>query len=252
MFSRREQYVLITFLLLAILLFSTGVDGIIQLWLQSHQTPFWDKTWRIIGDLGLGRAQMFVCLLLATFYTWRMVPAHERPRLLTLPFWLFMNAVMVLLRTYRFKFSRPNTPHPWHPYLDLVWRLPKPAQVFLLSISYMFTAGTVCFFLKIMVGRPRPKAFLWETYGQQYMPHPFSLDALYWSFPSGHTTTTFAIVALIMKLYPKYTYIWLGIGMLLAFARVGAVTPHYMGDIIAGAVLGYTVAICCAKKAHVL
>lgn len=252
MFSRREQYVLITVLLMAILLFSTGVDGIIQLWLQAHQTPFWDKTWRIIGDIGLGRIQMLGCLLIATLYTWKLVPAANRPPLLTLPMWLFLNAFFVLLRTYRLKFTRPTRPHPWHPHLGLVWHLPKPAQVWLLSINYMFSAGTVCFFLKMMIGRPRPKAFLWESYGQQYIPHPFTIEALYWSFPSGHTTTTFAIVALVMQLYPKYKYVWLGVGMVLAFARVGAITPHYMGDIMAGAVVGYAVAIFCAKKANVV
>ena len=59
----------------------------------------------------------------------------------------------------------------------------------------------------------------------------------YSSFPSGHTTTVFAVITYLSILFPKYIYLWLSIAVVLASSRVLA-NDHFISDLFAGVIVG--------------
>ncbi|MFZ2587719.1 MAG: phosphatase PAP2 family protein [Alphaproteobacteria bacterium] len=111
-------------------------------------------------------------------------------------------------------------------------------------IPVFAVAGVVGWVIKVAIGRPRPKEMLMN--GANPMDaHPWVLDAGFWSFPSGHAVSTFAIATVLAAAYPVYRkFIW-PIAGVLAVSRFLALTPHYMGDVIAGAAVGVAVAGVC-------
>src|SRR3990167_3732768 len=76
-------------------------------------------------------------------------------------------------------------------------------------------------------------------------PHPLLLSSTYpsdFSFPSGHATFAFAAVYILAHYDPKRAKLFYIIACLIAFSRV-YLGFHYVGDIIAGAVVGIGVGI---------
>lgn len=77
-----------------------------------------------------------------------------------------------------------------------------------------------------------PNAYLWEG------PYPFTMD--YTSFPSGHTTTAFAVASVLACGYRDK--IWVGITSYSIAALVGLSrlndNEHWATDVLAGAALG--------------
>jgi membrane-associated phospholipid phosphatase len=59
----------------------------------------------------------------------------------------------------------------------------------------------------------------------------------YTSFPSGHTTTVFAVFTYLVILFPKYLYLWLSLAIVLASSRILA-NDHFISDIFAGIMIG--------------
>jgi len=57
------------------------------------------------------------------------------------------------------------------------------------------------------------------------------------SFPSGHTTTIFAMFTYMSILFPRYIYLWLGLASVEGFSRVLA-NDHFISDILAGILVG--------------
>ncbi|MDO8885667.1 phosphatase PAP2 family protein [Candidatus Oleimmundimicrobium sp.] len=92
--------------------------------------------------------------------------------------------------------------------------------------------------LKIIIARPRPYEVLPIT--------PLGTHCSY-SFPSGHITLIFSIVALLgvsalakHKEVKLIRYVWLGYALAVGLNRI-YIGVHYLSDIIAGCFLGYTV-----------
>lgn len=86
--------------------------------------------------------------------------------------------------------------------------------------------------VKHLVGRPRPKFSMsgdWEM-----AP---SLVSGFDSFPSGHTTATFALAAVLARRFPHYSLLFLGTGAFVALSRVLR-GSHFTTDVFGGAVLG--------------
>lgn len=103
---------------------------------------------------------------------------------------------------------------------------------------FMFAAvagtGLACVVLKALLGRPRPGRFLSEdAWGFQFL----QTSASYWSFPSGHTTTAFAVAACLALLLPRARWLWFTIALVAGFGRV-VTGSHFPGDVVAGAWLG--------------
>ncbi len=91
--------------------------------------------------------------------------------------------------------------------------------------------------LKPLIARPRPFVNDPEILGHMIVTPPSS-----WSFPSGHTASSFTgafILARANKKFAPWAYI---LAVLIAFSRA-YLQVHYPSDIIAGAILGTLYAI---------
>lgn len=86
--------------------------------------------------------------------------------------------------------------------------------------------------VKHLVGRPRPK---FSTSGDWNVAP--SLVSGFDSFPSGHTTVTFALAAVLARRFPHYNVVWFGLGTFVALSRVLR-GSHFTSDVFGGAVLG--------------
>lgn len=60
---------------------------------------------------------------------------------------------------------------------------------------------------------------------------------LSYSFPSGHTTSSFAVAGVLAKYIKRYAFGFLGLASLIGFSRL-YLYVHYPTDILAGVVLG--------------
>ncbi|MBF0329230.1 MAG: phosphatase PAP2 family protein [Nitrospirae bacterium] len=109
-----------------------------------------------------------------------------------------------------------------------------------LAIGFV-VSGVAVQAAKHLLGRARPRlgestAFIGPT-----------LDINYDSFPSGHTTTAFCLAYLMSRIFPKYTLLFYGFGILTAFDRLMGIS-HFPSDIIGGAVLGIGTGILITRK----
>jgi undecaprenyl-diphosphatase len=104
------------------------------------------------------------------------------------------------------------------------------------GILGMVTAGVAALLLKMLVGRPRPKLQVEDVI------QGFSWHWDYHSFPSGHTSHWFGLVAALALIAPRWS---VGLG-LFAAAVVWSrfyLLQHYIGDILGGIALGVTIGL---------
>lgn len=71
---------------------------------------------------------------------------------------------------------------------------------------------------------------------QEQRPNTLSHD----SFPSGHATVAFSVATMESAYHPKEAPLWYAGATLIAASRV-ALHDHFIGDVVAGAALGYGV-----------
>lgn len=107
----------------------------------------------------------------------------------------------------------------------------------LLSLESLVTSGVIVRGMKILFGRARP-----ETSESKNIFYPFSLKSSYNSFPSGHSSSAFAVAAVIAT-QSKKAYVDVlayGLAGLIAASRV-YMNKHWTSDIFFGSVIGYAV-----------
>lgn len=107
------------------------------------------------------------------------------------------------------------------------------------SLAFIFASvavsGLLVNLIKIIVGRTRPK--LWFSEGL-YGISPFSVgESAYYSFPSGHANTVFALAITLAFFMPRLRALLLTGAIVIAFSRV-VITAHYLSDILVGGLLG--------------
>lgn len=118
--------------------------------------------------------------------------------------------------------------------LGVGWALSRPTMLKagIESAIAHGLAGVLSNGLKHLVGRPRPKF----VHSGEWQIAP-SMQSGWDSFPSGHTSATFAIATVFMKRFPLLTPLWLGIAAFVGLSRMLR-GSHFPTDVFGGAVLG--------------
>jgi membrane-associated phospholipid phosphatase len=129
------------------------------------------------------------------------------------------------------------------PSLLLFWYFRDKNREYAKKAWYIFmtniVAGIGVWFIKIPFGRMRPEFYLKENlYGFQW----FEINHKITSFPSGHTITAISTAVGLSLLFPKWKYLFLPIGVIIALSRV-VCTKHFMSDVVFASFLGSMVAI---------
>lgn len=100
--------------------------------------------------------------------------------------------------------------------------------------------------LKFAFGRSWPES--WTGFNPSFIRdgiygfHPLHGGHGYNAFPSGHTATACAVLAVLWFTYPKAWPLWLTGGLSVAGGLV-VLNYHFLGDVIAGAFLGASIGL---------
>ncbi len=119
------------------------------------------------------------------------------------------------------------------------FRLKGISNRFLYLFLSVAISGLIVDILKFIFGRARPKMLFEEhIYGIKL----FGFESLFFSFPSGHSATVFAIAIGMLTLNRVYGAILIAGALLITFSRI-AITAHYLGDVVMGAYIGIVTAL---------
>lgn len=93
--------------------------------------------------------------------------------------------------------------------------------------------SVICVVLKIILGRARPELLFSD---HLYGFYGFHTQSLFWSLPSGHTTTVTGLIFGLIILFPRYVYVFLLIGIIGISTRI-LLTQHFLSDVLTAAYL---------------
>jgi membrane-associated phospholipid phosphatase len=129
------------------------------------------------------------------------------------------------------------------------WTRPQKAAV-AAAASTLLTAPAVAL-LKITFGRYCPELAIAKgpslLHGGAYGFNLFHAGAAYWAFPSGHTACTLSALSVAMIALPGWRLLWWSVAGLVAAVLV-VLNYHFVGDVIAGAFLGWAVGGTVARR----
>ncbi len=115
------------------------------------------------------------------------------------------------------------------------WRVAHACAV---SLAIAFLLKTE---LKIVFGRAWPDTW---THGNPSLIHDHVYGFFWWrlsnsfhSFPSGHTSLTFAVVGVLWLAVPRWRWAAVAVGLTVGLALV-VLDYHFVSDVLAGALLG--------------
>lgn len=118
--------------------------------------------------------------------------------------------------------------------LAIAWVLKKP-NITIVALQTLIAHGTAALLangLKHLIGRPRPK-FVHSGDWQMSLSLASGLD----SFPSGHSTASFAVATVLAKRFPSVSPLCLGIALFVGISRVLR-GSHFPTDVMGGAIIG--------------
>ena len=138
--------------------------------------------------------------------------------------------------------------------LVVVWCIWKPGgrlQTGLLAISANVIVTTVLKqLLKWSCGRYWPDTWTHNNpsliRSGDYGFHPFHYGPAYGSFPSGHAAVICSVLSILWLSYPRWRWCYAIIGVAVCVALVG-MNYHFIGDVVAGAMLGATTGLCMTR-----
>lgn len=137
-----------------------------------------------------------------------------------------------------------------------VWRRGGRLQTLLLAIatSLAVTYAIKCL-LKGVFGRTWPESWLGDNpsliANGVYGFFPFHFDTAHGAFPSGHAAATFAVVSVLWLGWPRGRWLY-GIVAGAICAALVALNYHFVGDVLAGAMLGSFVGFYTTKSFRLL
>lgn len=120
----------------------------------------------------------------------------------------------------------------------------KLTTTVMLSSQAYITSGIWAFVFKTALGRTRPNEYNhWTGPGRIFRPEDRHLVGCseFNSFPSGHTTTAFAIATVFAKRYKDVPAVGIAAYSLATLVGVSRMTEnrHWGSDVLAGGLLGY-------------
>lgn len=120
------------------------------------------------------------------------------------------------------------------PFTHLEWALLAAALNLIVTLNFKDN-------LKFVFGRYWPDT--WINHNPSFIDtgaygfNPFHDGVNYASFPSGHTARIVSVMAVFWFAFPKGRWLWITLAMAVMIALVG-MNYHFVGDCLAGAVLG--------------
>ncbi len=97
----------------------------------------------------------------------------------------------------------------------------------------VFVPNLIALVLKVLLGRARPDLFFQEGL---YGFFGFQTHSVYWSCPSGHTTTIMALAFGLSILFPKKTFAFIILALCIAATRI-LLLKHFMSDVMTASFL---------------
>ena len=122
--------------------------------------------------------------------------------------------------------------------VGLISHKPSVRILGLKSGQALVYSGLITIFIKELLGRARPNQHLGA-----YTFKPFSFKEEWRSFPSGHTSLSFAFSTIMAQTFSNkwWKVFWYGSASLVACARIYH-QQHWLSDVVAGGLLGWAVA----------
>ena len=128
--------------------------------------------------------------------------------------------------------------------IGAVCLLAKLKKLGILILSSFLLSGILAQFLKFLIPEARPGILL-ENSGYPFFLNNVTLHS-YSSFPSGHTASAFALASSITFYWRNK---WMAIPLFIYACLVGYsriyIGDHFLGDVVAGALLGVLSASAC-------
>ena len=113
--------------------------------------------------------------------------------------------------------------------------------------------GLAADFFKLCVGRVRPRNFDFASLDAQatltgWLPIFNGGGSGSQSFPSAHAATAFGLAVMLSSIYPRARWLFFLMAVMVLGHRLHS-GAHYASDILAGAAIGWLVALCCVRFA---
>lgn len=132
-----------------------------------------------------------------------------------------------------------------NPQLGARWRASLWAQRTAYFGAAVIVSGVLSILLKNVFGRPRPRMWFGEDQISEFRFFVVDTSSDFASYPSGHATTIWTVAFALILIFGRRGWVMLPVAIIVSVTRV-VLTDHYVGDIIAGAVLGGLTALALA------